>query len=306
MWKLQQNTPQRITKNTFQVSNPSETQETFYISGESDPLITRRQGPFQKNVCSSKYCHSLKKGMVWSLSNAIFFSIPVTLAMLGLYIWKDRLLKNDVVLVELTVTTPVLRDILMIQTVYTYFLCSISFLGFIFVRFQVAIKQIHYNPNDVLLLFGAVGHLLLLLFETVDAIGVLYYDKGGSNSVAKVLYDIKIAFHFIGLYSQTVLIIRFSRMVVDRTSLLKGKQLLIKSSLVFVGMFNFERWIVDKFLTPIPLAHVYHASFAMYGNTNWWYVTELLHPLVIVMRLQAAIMCFEACVRCKQKSFEQR
>ena len=59
---------------------------------------------------------------------------------------------------------------------------------------------------------------------------------------------------------------------------------------------------MDNFLTPVALNYAEVIDFQQVcGHVLWWYIIEMLYPFVAVYRLVFAVMCFEACVRFKQR-----
>ena len=188
-----------------------------------------------------------------------------------------------------------------LQTVDTYVLCIIAFIGFLLVRKEKPERK-YFSSSDVLLLVVAASHLLLILFETIDPIDLFIEDTSETKTATKVLYFIKTIFHYIGVYSQTVLVIKASKLNIRRNSIKRGKQLFIKSVIVFIGMYNAERWVVDRFLPPTILMYVSGIhNDDIFGEKNWWFIVEILFPLVIVYRILTAVMCYETCVRLKRK-----
>ena len=188
-----------------------------------------------------------------------------------------------------------------LQTVYTYVFCIVSFIGFMLIRKEQTVRT-SFNPDYVMLLVGASGHFLLTLFETVDSVEQ-FMDKPDKKMVLKILFLIKSLFYYVGLYSQTMLIIKSTNLKIRRSSIENGKQLFIKGIIVFIGVCNAKSWITDSFLDPEVLTDVDGVhNQDVYGGKVWWYLAELLYPLAIVYRLFSMIICFQTCVRFKEES----
>lgn len=97
----------------------------------------------------------------------------------------------------------------MLQTIYTYVLCIVAFAGFMLALNETTTQTLN-DPRSVLLVLGATGHLILILFETIDSIEQFFANS--SKMAEKVLFLIKIILHYLGLYSQTVLVLKSRKM----------------------------------------------------------------------------------------------
>ena len=71
---------------------------------------------------------------------------------------------------------------------------------------KVEIKQLGRIPNVSFLLVGAIRWILLLMFETIDNVGIIIKgDQVWSNQ--NIAYYIKCPLQHVGVYAQVVLII---------------------------------------------------------------------------------------------------
>lgn len=184
-----------------------------------------------------------------------------------------------------------------VQTIYTYVFSIVSFIGFMVARKEKKSYDM-FNGNDILFLIGAGGHLLLILFETIDNIWIITGNDSSNTGAEKVLFSFKTFCRIIGIYSQTIFVIKSTKIKIRRKSMKTGKQLFIKAVVVFLGVCNLEIWLADSFLEPTVLQFNDNTNYGQaYGRKNWFFMTQLLYPLVTLYRLLTTVMCFEACLR---------
>ena len=192
-----------------------------------------------------------------------------------------------------------------VQTVYTYVFSIVAFIGFMVARKEKK-EYDFFNAIDILLLIGAGGHLLLILFETIDNVEIIVENGSSNTDAEKVLFSFKTLCRCIGLYTQTIFVLKTSKIKIRHKSVKTGKQLLIKGIVVFLGVCNMEIWLADSFLEPTVLQYNENTKYGTaYGRKNWFFMTQLLYPLVTLYRLLTAVMCFEACVRFKHKILQE-
>ena len=192
-----------------------------------------------------------------------------------------------------------------VQTVYIYVISIVAFIGFMIARKERKVFDLFY-AIDILLLIAAGGRLLMILFETIDNVEVIIENKPNNATDEKVLFTFKTFCRYIGLYSQTILVLKMSKIKVCPASMKTGKQLLIKGIIIFLGVCNMEIWIADSFLEPTVLQYNENTKYGQaYGRKNWFFMTQLLYPFLTFYRLLTAIMCFEACVRFKRKLVQE-
>ena len=184
------------------------------------------------------------------------------------------------------------------QTVYIYIICIVAPAGFMLARKEkIAHKRL--NASDKLLLAGGTGHLIFILFETVDFTDVII---GGRSDAIAVLFFIKLLLKYQGVFAETMIVLIASKMAVRLNSIENGRQKIINGIIVFLGMFNTERWFTDNFLPPNVLRYVDNIGYnEMYGQKTWWFLVEFLYPFVMIFRLAMTIMCYETCVRLKRE-----
>lgn len=188
-----------------------------------------------------------------------------------------------------------------LQTVYTYVFCIVAFIGYILIRKEKAISASTISSDYFPLLIGALGHFSLTLFETVDSIGQ-FVNKPEKKMTLKILFLVKTCFYYVELYSHTLLVIKSSKVKVRKSSVEGGKQLFLRGIIIFVAVCNAKSWVTDSFLDAEVLTDVNGVhNQDLFGEYVWWYMTQLLYPLVIVYRLFSVIICFEACVRFNRK-----
>ena len=186
------------------------------------------------------------------------------------------------------------------STIQTVHICIVAFIGWILARSEITERK-QFTTIDVILLVGTFGHLLLILFETTDSMELFVSGQHEKGITTKVFFLVKTILHYVGLYSQVILILKATHIKACQDIHGKTKQALIKGIVVFIGVCNAEKWMVDNFLTPVALNYAEASDFQeIYGQVIWWNVVELSYPFVTVYRLASAIMCFEATVRFKQ------
>lgn len=268
--------------------------QTIEGSCETDPLV----GPNSSE--SLRRLKLYRRHVLWGFCIFVFLLFGVFVS----HIVEDSLRDNDIILSNWlynTNTTDIDGGVLVtyVQTTYSYFMIATAALGFAKIQQQKLNLNRQYSANDVILIFSSLVYTIFLLFETVDFIGTLCGIKTSDVRAVHVMYCVKILLQFGALYAQTALVIRFSKMIIQNNHRTEqyNSQHLIKCIVIYIGFCNLERWTVDKFLTPNTLVFVSQMHYDMYGMHVWWILNALLHPVVIVMRLQASIMCFEGYVR---------
>ena len=200
-----------------------------------------------------------------------------------------------------TTYTNIEKSNTVLQAVHTYMFSILAFVGFIVVK-KMRMDEKPLRPIDISLLVGAAGHLLLILFETIDVISKLTESKSEIYTTTKVSFVMKTIFHYIGVFSQTVLVIHASKLNVTSIWKTKGKQLFAKAIIVFIGVYNMEKWFEDSFLPPSYLRYVDDIPEEdLYGFRVWWFIVEVLYPLATTYRLLTVVMSYEINVRIKRK-----
>ena len=184
------------------------------------------------------------------------------------------------------------------QTVYIYIICIVAPVGFILAR-RETIAHKRLNASDKLLLVGATGHLVFILVETVGYTDVI---NSGRKDFVVVIFYIKLLLKYQGVFAEAMIVLIASKMEVRLDSITNGRQSVIKGIIIFLGMFNTERWFTVNFLPPNILRYVAFTGYKeMYGQTTWWILTAFLYPCVVIFRQAMSIMCFETCVRVKRE-----
>lgn len=301
----QKNTSTSITSNTLDqpsyYGNDSFSTASHKDKDERTPLL--RPVP--------RKCKPLRQGLKSTIIFVSRHALILALILIGLVLTVDLYtdiqtggFNNTVIVISYyreNVTYPnYLETYSILQTVYTYVLCILAFIGFLLVSKQPKSLSLH-GQDRILLLAAAAGHLLLVLLETVDSVEQFLGIENPKEIAEKILFLVKILLHYVGIYSQTMLVINANRLEARQYSLEMGSQLYITGILTFIGICNIERWAADSFMTPTVLKHVHEIHNAnVYDQKVWWYITELLYPLVTLWRLISALMCFEARVRFKK------
>ena len=187
-----------------------------------------------------------------------------------------------------------------IQTIYIYVISIVAFIGFMVARKETKTYDV-FHAVDIVMLICAGGRLILILFETIDNIEIIF-ENNTDNTTAEVLFSFKTFCRYIGLYSQTILVLKVSKIKFEQNSMTTGKHLFIKAVIAFLGVCNLEIWLADSFLEPTVLQYNENTNYGQsYGRKNWFYLTQLLYPFLTLYRLLSAIMCYEACVLFKRK-----
>jgi len=194
-----------------------------------------------------------------------------------------------------------------VQTIYTYILIICAFFGYLFIPKEIKQLQIHEFWNKVLFLF-AFGHALLVLFETIDSVLVVHAEKS-KHLKETIPYLIKIIFHYVGIYCQTLFIIYAHGFLnnydtgLHTEEPIKERYILTKGFTIFLFCVNTEHFISDSFLTAPTSQFIQDMQGAdTYGANNWWILTRLLFPVVTGYRLISALMLIR--IFCKSKPWE--
>lgn len=194
--------------------------------------------------------------------------------------------------------TDITKVYAVVQTTYIYIVCIVAPIGFMLARKEDVIHK-RLNPSDVLLFAGATGHLIFILFGTVDVTEVIF---NGRSDFIVVMFFIKMILKYQSVFAELMIVLIASKMEIVKDSIKSGRQLLLNGIIIFLGVFNTERWFTDNFLPPNVLRYVEDIGYnEMYGRKNWWLLTQLLYPSVMIFRLAMSIMCFETCVRLKRE-----
>ena len=197
-----------------------------------------------------------------------------------------------------TTLTTLQESYMVTQTVYIYIICIVAPVGFILAR-RETIAHKRLNASDKLLLVGATGHLVFILVETVGYTDVI---NSGRKDFVVVIFYIKLLLKYQGVFAEAMIVLIASKMEVRLDSITNGRQSVIKGIIIFLGMFNTERWFTVNFLPPNILRYVAFTGYKeMYGQTTWWILTSFLYPCVVIFRQAMSIMCFETFVRVKRE-----
>ena len=189
-----------------------------------------------------------------------------------------------------------------IQTVYHYTFCVVAPATWIFAARKERITHKRLNSSDILLLIATTGHVIFVMFETVDFAEVVFDNR--SDAIA-VIFFVKMILKYQGLLGEAMVVLIASKMEITRDSIRSTRQLAIKVVVVFLGVFNMERWFTDNFLPPNVIRYVEDIKYKeMYGEKTWWLLTAYLYPFVIIFRVAMVIMCFETCVRIKRETLK--
>ena len=210
--------------------------------------------------------------------------------------------KSDILLYNRTSNSTNMRKYYAtIQTSYLYSICIIApFAWFLGAR-KERITYKRFNSSDVLLMIVTAGHIFFVMFETVDFTGVV---RDSSDATA-VLFFIKMLLKYQGLLGEMMLVLTASKMDIRRDSIKRGRQLVMRMALVFLGVFNMERWFTCNFLPPNVIRYVEEINFEqMYGENTWWFLIAYFYPFVILFRLAMVTMCFEIRVRFERETLK--
>jgi hypothetical protein len=178
-----------------------------------------------------------------------------------------------------------------VQTLTTYLICIVTFLGYVVSRKNNP-SSWEYNTTNILLGIGTLGQLLLLLFMAVDSFIVfVFFPK--SFIAEKALFLLETMLNFIGLYCQTMLILKSTGFL--NKELHNSMQFrYVKGVVVFLAVCNTKIWLANGFLTPSTLRYIEDIKGDdTFGHKNWWLLTRLLYPCSIFYRMFSALMCFE-------------
>ena len=210
--------------------------------------------------------------------------------------------KSDILLYNRTsYSTNMRKYYAMIQTSYLYSICIIApFAWFLGAR-KESITYKRFNSSDVLLMIVTAGHIFFVMFETVDFTGVVL----DNSDATAVLFFIKMLLKYQGLLGEMMLVLTASKMDIRRDSIKRGRQLVMRMALVFLGVFNMERWFTCNFLPPNVIRYVEEINFKqMYGENTWWFLIAYFYPFVILFRLAMVTMCFEIRVRFERETLK--
>lgn len=176
-----------------------------------------------------------------------------------------------------------------LQTFYTYASAVVALFGFVLIK-TTNLKNQSLDCSEILLLVSSFGYLVLLLLETVDCIAMTVKKSNSEN----IIYLSKLFCHYIALYFQLVVIIKFRRMS-QQYHALRKKQQIAKGILIYIGVNNFENWVVDSFLPPSSLEFVSHSEIRGFQIEHWWIIMQFVYPLVIFYRLISVLIIFKIC-----------
>ena len=189
-----------------------------------------------------------------------------------------------------------------IQTVYHYSFCIIAPFAWLLAARKESITQKRFNSSDVLLIIATAGHIVFVMFETVDFAEVVF-DKRSQPTA--VIFFVKMLLKYQGLLGEAAMVLIASKMDIRRDSIERGRQLAMRIVIVSLGVFNMERWFTDNFLPPNVIRYVEEINFKqMYGEKTWWFLIAYLYPFVVLFRVAMVTMCFESCVRIKRETLK--
>lgn len=254
------------------------------------------------------------------LANFIFsYSMSIVLIVLFTIIFGARLvldiLRNSDIIVNVIYHPYKDQRLVTLQKVITYSQFVAAFMhiatavvGFLFIILKRKNKKIVFKVEHKLLVFGATGLLILDLFQIVDNCGNVYEFNHSTDLTILVVYLFKTLFELVLTYTQTVLIVTFSKMHIETNNhlLQSKKDTWISNMVLFVGYSDFLWWATDNFLNPNGLIFLTQSKNDPYGLKSWWFMTEMLNPVVSVGKLQAAILCFKGYFRFQRVIRENR
>ena len=242
---------------------------------------------------------AMKKILIFVSNYALIFTLLLILPVLVIHIISEvkKMIDGDSdVIIETvgsnkTVVTSLREANFFIQTIYNYIVSVMPVVGYVMVR-NKKMPNWRQNSNIILLIVGGFGHLVLVLFETADSIVgfVSKYDQ--KHQLEEILFFVKILFHYIGIYFQVLLIMKGIHVasVHGNSRRLQG----FRAIIIFLGVCNSERWLVDTFLPPTNLRFVKDIQKEdPFGMANWWTLTQILYPQVTFFRLISALLFFE-------------
>ena len=187
-----------------------------------------------------------------------------------------------------------------VQTIYHYSFCVIAPAAWVFLARKERITHKRVNASDILLLIATSGHVVFVMFETVDFAEVVFDGRSDTNAI---IFFVKMLLKYQGLLGESIVVLTASKMEIRPQSLNSTRQFAIRVVVVFLGVFNMERWFTDNFLPPNVIRYVEEINYQeMYGEKMWWLLTAYLYPFVVIFRVAMVTMCFETCVRIKRMS----
>ena len=140
---------------------------------QREPSVTRADKDGRSANYKYRFITAGPKGIVrftssWAFPLSFIFILSVFVFHLYMEITYISTLDEDEILVyKGSNTTYVQKVYAVTQTVYIYIICIVAPVGFMLARKEkIAYKRL--NASDKLLLGGATGHLIFILFETVD------------------------------------------------------------------------------------------------------------------------------------------
>ena len=199
-------------------------------------------------------------------------------------------------------TTQMKNYYAVVQTIYHYSFCVIAPAAWLLAARKERITNARLNANDILLLVATSGHIIFVMFETVDFSDVVF-DKR-ADTIA-IIFFVKMILKYQGILGEAIVVWTASKMEITRESINNTRQIVIRIVVVFLGVFNMERWFTDNFLPPNVIRYVENISYReMYGEKMWWILTAYLYPFVIIFRVAMVTMCYETCVRIKRETLK--
>ena len=295
-----------ISEGHIETSLTSASSSTSHIDDDSErrPLVAR----IVSIKPQRRICLYIKSIIMCVSRYAIIPTIVLLVGIFSLHLYTETQAglnrENDVILgyYKTSIThSKVEKAFSLVHTIFTYAICIVCFIGFLLSRKEKQAVE-SYSAGDSLLLVGVTGYLLLILFETVACIKQFTLGTSAISSET-ISFFAKTIFHYLGIYSQIMLILKASKMKVRPSSMKNGKQLLIKGITVFVGFCNLGKWAADSFLSPTVLGYFY--NLPNYGERDqkiWWALSQFLYPFAALYRIVSAVICFEACMRLRQST----
>jgi hypothetical protein len=188
-----------------------------------------------------------------------------------------------------------------VQTFTTYIICIVTFLGYVVSRKNNPSRW-KYNTTNILLGIGTLGELLLLLFMAVDSI-IVFVFFAKSFIAEKALFLLEIVLNFIGIYCQTMLILKTRGLF--NNELVNSMQFrYVKGVVVFLAICNTKIWLANSFLTPPTLAYIEDIKGDdTFGHKNWWLLTRLLYPCSLFYRMFSVLMFFEQLYQVRNRRY---
>lgn len=243
----------------------------------------------------------LKRSLLFVSEHSFIFSLPFVASVLGVHVYSeiDNYIKerSDVIL-EINGRNNTLTGFekvnYYLQTVYTYAISILSFVAYIMVRHDCSSKW-RFTTDNILLVLTGCGHVLFVIFETADSISGFLSSTDQRHLTEEIFYFIKVLFHYIGIYTQVMLLIRAQEEFKKITKVDQHqRRQIVKGIVIFLGVCNAERWLVDSFLSPINLRFVDEIqNDETLGERNWWFLTAFLFPVVTFYRLLSTLKFLE-------------